>query len=279
MSDIQLDPAAQTDFSKAIRQIADANNIIKEKDTIIQDLQLKEEELKNEIQALEVNKKNLTEENSRIFQENNSGATRKKEQNEEATKNIEEEMKKLKEAREALEVERAELQKEKDEVEAGRAEAERIRLANEQESAELESKILESKRLSGSREDELEAIKAEREALETERRKQEIARDEVEKISLENQETLKRITEAQENANKLFNEIAVERQENERIKAITQNEIGSADFIKNEAFRMVQIFRQALHTFVQLNGTQVRIPEIAVDDLRFLVNDLIRQCE
>jgi hypothetical protein len=267
-----------TDMGFAINKIAEANNQIRAKEASIGDLATKESELKAEIEALEKNKKNLEKENFDKYESIKAAEARKAEQTEAATENLASEHESLETERASMIVEREALQKEKDEVEAIRSEAERLRVANEQTSGELESKILESKRFTESRDDQLAAIEAERVALETEKKKTAQMKEETEKLVLENQTILERIKEAQDNSQVTFDLISKERTENERIKTIAQNEIASADFIKNEAYRMTMIFRQALHTYLSVNGTEVRIPELTEAHMVFVAKELIAQC-
>lgn len=267
-----------TDMGFAINKIAEANNQIRAKEASIGDLATKEAELKAEIEALEKNKKNLEKENFDKYESIKAAEARKAEQTEAATENLASEHENLETERASMILEREALQKEKDEVEAIRSEAERLRVANEQTSGELESKILESKRFTDSRDDQLAAIEAERVALETEKKKTAQMKEETEKLVLENQTILERIKEAQDNSQVTFDLISKERTENERIKTIAQNEIASADFIKNEAYRMTMIFRQALHTYLSVNGTEVRIPDLKEEHMIFVAKELIAQC-
>lgn len=39
------------------------------------------------------------------------------------------------------------------------------------------------------------------------------------------------------------------------------------------------IFRQALHTFISVNGSTVRIPDLTEDDLKFVAKDIINQIQ
>lgn len=267
-----------TDMGFAINKIAEANNQIRAKEASIGELASKESELKIAIEALEKNKVNLEKENFEKYEQINAAEARKKEQTEAASENIASEHEDLETERASIIVEREALQKEKEEVEAMRSEAERLRVENEQISGELASKELESKRFTDSRDDQLAAIEAERVALETEKTKTAQMKEETEKLVLENQEILARIKEAQDTAQVTFDLISKERAENERIKTIAQQEVSSADFIKNEAYRMTMIFRQALHTYLSVNGTEVRIPDLKEEHMIFVAKELIAQC-
>lgn len=265
------------DMGFAINQIAEANNQIREKETTIGTLSAKEADLQKSVAALEANKRNLEEENNKKYNEGKDIGVRKEELMQVAQENIQKETEALEALRVEISTERETLEKEKAEVEAGRAEADRIRIDNEKVSAELESKILEAKRLSSGRDGTLEAIKTERAEVDTERKKTQILKDETTQIMEENKTILEKIEESRAGAEETFEAIRQERAENERIKAIAQAEVGSADFIKNEAHRLVMVFRQALHTFISVNGSTVRIPDLTPEDLKFVAKDIISQ--
>lgn len=194
-----------------------------------------------------------------------------------ASENMQAEKEALEKLREEVTAEKVELEKEKAEVEAGRAEADRVRLDNEKANADLDSKILEAKRLSGNREGQLIDLQNERQAIETEAKRTEILKKETTAVTEENRVILEKIEEARTQAEETFEAIRKEREENERIKNIAQAEVGSADFIKNEAYRLLMIFRQALHTFLSVNGHTVRIPDLTEADLKFVAKDIISQ--
>lgn len=194
-----------------------------------------------------------------------------------ASENMATETAALEKLRAEVTAEKEELEKEKAEVEAGKSEAERIRLDNEKANADLESKVLEAKRLSGNREGQLIDLQNERQAIETEAKRTEILKKETTAVAEENKAILEKIEEARAQAEVTFEAIRKEREENERIKTIAQAEVGSADFIKNEAHRLVMIFRQALGTFLSVNGHTVRIPDLKEEDLKFIAKDIISQ--
>lgn len=57
------------DMGFAINQIAEANNQIREKETTLTTLAAKEADLQKSVAALEVNKRNLEEENNKKYNE------------------------------------------------------------------------------------------------------------------------------------------------------------------------------------------------------------------
>lgn len=194
-----------------------------------------------------------------------------------ASENMATETASLEKLRAEVTAEKEELEKEKEQVEAGKAEAERVRLDNEKANADLESKILEAKRLSENREGQLIDLKNERQAIETEAKRTEILKKETTQVFEENKAILAKIEDAQSQAEVTFEAIRKEREENERIKTIAQAEVGSADFIKNEAYRLLMIFRQAMHTFLTMNGHKISIPDLKEEDLKFVAKDIISQ--
>lgn len=213
------------DMGFAINQIAEANNQIRAKESTLEALSAKEADLQKSVAALEVNKKNLEEENNKKFNEGKDIGARKEELLNVASENVKAEVEKLETLRVEITSEQEALAKERSEVESGRAEAERIRLENEKVSAELESKIAEAKRLSSGREDKLEAIRLERAEVDTELKKTQLLKDETTAEAERNKEILEKIEEAQKNANETFDTVRAERAENERIKAIAQAEV------------------------------------------------------
>lgn len=194
-----------------------------------------------------------------------------------ASENMALETANLEKLRAEIAEEKEAIEKEKAEVEAGKSEAERVRLDNEKANADLESKVLEAKRLSGNREGQLIDLQNERQAIETEAKRTEILKKETTAVTEENRKILEKIEEARTQAEETFEAIRKEREENERIKNIAQAEVGSADFIKNEAYRLLMIFRQALGTFLSVNGHIVRIPDLKEADLKFIIKDLVAQ--
>lgn len=275
--EVPVVPPAVQDMGFAINQIAEANNQIRAKESTLESLAAKESDLQKSVAALEANKKNLEEENNKKFMEGKDIGARKEELMQVASENIKAETEKLEALRVEIAAEQEALAKERAEVEAGRAEAERIRLDNERVSAELESKIAEAKRLSSGREDKLEAIRLERAEVDTELKKTQLLKDETTAEAERNKEILEKIEQAQKDASETFDTVRAERAEIERIKAIAQAEVGSADFIKNEAHRLVMIFRQALQTYISVNGTTVKISDLTQEDLKFVAKDLISQ--
>lgn len=266
-----------TNIGFAINEIAEANNQIRAKTVAIDDLKAKEEELKQSINTLEQNKVNLEKENLQKMNEGKDIGARKSELMQAASENMKSETEALENLRTEVLAEKEALEKEKEEVEAGRAEAERIRLDNEKVSSELESKVLEAKRLSSTREWQLIDLKNERQAIETEAKRTEILKNETTQIAEENKTILAKIEESRKQAEETFESIRKEREENERVKYIAQSELSSSEFLKNESYRMLMIFRQALHTFLSVNGHQVRIPDLTEKDLKFVAKDIIGQ--
>lgn len=262
-----------------IEAIAEANNIIKAKDASIKELETREAVLKDSIAALETNKANLERENSKIYGDNKDAEARKISQGKEAEENMKKLHDEIQAEREALKIEREEAEKVKAEAERAKSEAERIAEENKQAQAEVDSKVLETKRLSENRKQQIEDAKAEKEANEAACRRLEILKGEVEKEKIEKENQAERIELANKEAQEIYDRVHDERVKAEAIKTTAQQEQEAANFIKNEAYKVTMIMRQALHTFVQVNGTEVRVPEITDAHRLIMIRDFLAQCE
>lgn len=262
-----------------IEAIAEANNIIKAKDASIKELETREAVLKDSIAALETNKANLEKENSKIFSENKDAEARKLDQTTAAEENMKKLHAELEKEREAIKKEREEAEVIKAEAERVKAEAERLVEENKQVQAEVDSKTLEVKRLSEGRKQQIEDAKAEREANETACKRLEILKAEVEKEKIEKENQAERIELANKEAAETYDRVHDERVKAEAIKQTAQQEQEAANFIKNEAYKLTMIMRQALHTFVQVNGTEIRVAEITDAHRLLIIRDLIAQFE
>lgn len=266
-----------TDLGTAINQIAEANTQIRCKEANISELYTTVEKLKTEIETLETNKKNLEAENNKIFGENSNGRKRLEEREKDSMDHMTGEREKFESEKQEIQKERETIQTEREALEATKNEIERLKLDIENERATLLALETESKRLSSGRSLELEALEKEKEGIIQEGKKTKITKNQIEKEAEENRQILERIKEAQAGSEETFANIQKERQENERLKTIAQSEVASADFIKNEAYRLVMVFRQALHTFVQVNGTTVRIADLTDEDMKFVARDILEQ--
>jgi DNA repair exonuclease SbcCD ATPase subunit len=271
--------ATVTDVADGINQLAEINKQLLEKDQLLENLENKIESLEKSLPALELNKENLEKESLRIFNENKEAENRKKEQNEAALGNMDEERQKFENEKIAIAEEREIIAQERTDLERLKAEAEQTRIKHEEESATLESKVLESKRLSSTRADELKAIEDATTVLEEERKRTEIMRQETEARVEENRLLLEQIEAAKQWSQSIFDQITKERQQNEDAKRIAQSETEAATYIKNEAYRITLVFRQALNTFVQVNGTEIRIKEVDDEVRKFVMIDLLNQLE
>lgn len=266
-----------TDIGTAINQIAEANIQIRDKDATISALSSTLEKLQADITTLETNKKNLEAENNKIFGENSSGRKRFEERERDSMDHMTGEREKFEQEKQEIQKERETIQTEREALEATKNDIERLKIDIENERATLLALETESKRLSSGRALELEALEKEKEGIIQEGKKTKITKNQIEKEAEENRLILERIKEAQAGAEETFANIQKERQENERLKTIAQSEVASADFIKNEAYRLVMVFRQALHTFVQVNGTTVRIVDLTDEDMKFVARDILEQ--
>lgn len=160
-----------------------------------------------------------------------------------------------------------------------KVEAERLSEENKQAQAEVDSKTIEAKRLSEGRKQQIEAATAEREANEAACKHLEILKGEVEKEKEEKQQILNRIEEANKSTQERSDELIKQHQDAENMKRIAQQEQEAANFIKNESYKLTMIMRQALHTFVQMNGTEVRVKEITDEHRTLIIRDMLTQYE
>jgi hypothetical protein len=160
-----------------------------------------------------------------------------------------------------------------------KAEAERLVEENKQVQAEVDSKTLEVKRLSEGRAKQIEDVKVEREANEAACKHLEILKGEVEKEKAEKEQILARIEEANKSTQERSDELIKQHQDAENMKRIAQQEQEAANFIKNESYKLTMIMRQALHTFVQMNGTEVRVKDITDEHRTLIIRDMLSQYE
>lgn len=56
-------------------------------------------------------------------------------------------------------------------------------------------------------------------------------------------------------------------------------EQSAATYAKNEAQQLIQVFRQAIRTYTQVNGTTIQIEELTDEHRKFIAKDMVEQCE
>lgn len=149
-----------------------------------------------------------------------------------------------------------------------------IELAKEEIKAR-EKEIAESK---GARSFELTTITNLRAQQETELLKLNSMKEEALKVSEENKVILNEINSARDGAEKLMADINEARQKSEDRRIAAQNEVSSASYATETAKNMMNVFRQALSTYIQFAGSSIQIPEITDEHRRFIAKDLLSQC-
>jgi hypothetical protein len=268
-----------TDMKAAVQAIADANNIMQENDRTIATQEERKATLLKEVEALEQNKKNLTEENNKLYSDTKTTEARKLEQSDTAAESIKAEYEKLEAEKAAIVTDRALIEAEKVQHEQDRGTLDITKAELEEAKAQLESRESESKRLTAGRDAQYEKIKKEKEALDAENKRNEVLKVSIEATTAENAELLAKIEQAREDAQRFSEEAHEEQKTAALLKQNAQQEQEAANFIKNESYRLTMIFRQALQTFVQMNGTTVAISELTDEHRLFIAKDLLSQME
>lgn len=268
---------ATTDMGEAIQKIAEANNIMKENDATIKAQEEKKENLEKDIASLEQNKQQLTEENTKIYTENKKGEDRREEQKATAEKDIAEKMKALEDEQARIDGEKLELQKIRDQYEEDKGKMDRARAEMTEIEAQQKAHELEIKRMDEGRQHKIDLARKERAEVEQERAKLAVLKNAVEKERAENEAILARIEQARDDAAGFSEKANAEMRKAENDKRIAQEEQGAANYIKTEAYNLMIVFRQALNTFVQMNGTTIQISDITDEHRKFIIKDLYAQ--
>ena len=273
----QVAAIAETDYTKAILWIADANLVIKEKKAEIESLDTKEALLISEIKRYEVSREEIKQdaEKERIILEKllASKAEVETHQNTDYAQRMAE-----------LDTQEADLAVREQVVkdteitnEKSRDEAQKLIDANVKAQAEVDSKLSEAKHLSSGRKEELHSIEAERAEAEIAMAQMEVQRAEITKLSEEYTALYARVQESQANAEKLHADIEASRALAQTKIEEARTENNSAEYNKGMATLLTASFRQALHTYCQISGTAVQIPELTNEHKQWIADDLIRQ--
>lgn len=185
---------------------------------------------------------------------------------------------------EALEKERADIQAERESIKAERAalkadrdESDKLKAQIEEQKEEMKARELEILENKSGRSAQIAAIKEERAAQATEKLHLEAMREESIKAVDENRAVLEEINKAKAGSEQLMADINEARQKAEDRRVAAQNEISSASYIQDTARNMMTCFRQALNTYIQLNGQAIQIPEITDEHRLFIVKDMLSQ--
>lgn len=269
----------ETDYIKAILQIADANNIIKEKTTSIESLQRQEEELNVEITRYETSRDEIKKEaqDSANELERIKLAISTTKENEEKNVNV---------RIEELDTKEADLvEREKSysdsliEIERNRAEGQKITEDNTKAQANVDSKLEEAKRLSSQRKDETNALETKRSEAETATKRMEEQVKELEKATAEHEKARKGSEESRKGAEILHDEVNKSRETAERARQESISENNCAEYNKGMAKNLLEVFRQALHSYCQINGTAIQIAELTNEHKKWIAKDLMSQAE
>jgi len=161
--------------------------------------------------------------------------------------------------------------------EKNRNEAQNLIDANIKAQADVDSKLMEAKHLSSGRKDELNALEEAHKEAEMSIAKLEAHRVEVAQAAAEYTEMYNKVKASEENAKILHESIQKSREvaEQKIQEAIREN--NSAEYNKGMATMLTASFRQALHTFCQISGTSIKIPELTNEHKEWIAKDLIKQ--
>lgn len=276
MAEIKQDPV-EADFTKAILQIADANNIIKEKTATIENLSKKEAELISEVKRYEVSRDEIKQDAEKERAALETLLAKKSEAEKHENAHYANRIAEV-DAREAELVVReqaiknAEISNEKN-----RNEAQKLIDANIKAQAEVDSKLSEAQHLASGRQEELDVLEAKRKEAEMAMAKLEVQRGEIAQASAEYTEMYAKVKSSQDNAQALHDEIQKDREVAERKIQEARTENNSAEYNKGMATMLTASFRQALHTYCQISGSAIQIPELTNEHKKWIAEDLIRQ--
>jgi len=142
---------------------------------------------------------------------------------------------------------------------------------------ELKAREIEATTMSNARKGEIKAIEDNIAQQETEKLHLEAMRDEATKATDESRLVLEEINKARAGSEILMNDINAAREKAEDRRIAAQSEISSASYALDMAKNMMLVFRQALNTYIQLNGQAIQIPEITDEHRIFIVKDMLSQ--
>jgi len=105
----------------------------------------------------------------------------------------------------------------------------------------------------------------------------EVLRKQITAESEANSEKLKQINKALEQSKEIFDDINKQRQDIADKMEILNRETSTNDYLKNAEIQAAQQLRQALHSYIQIAGVEIKIPEITDDDRNTVMNFLKRE--
>lgn len=148
---------------------------------------------------------------------------------------------------------------------------------NEKVQADIDSKLAEAQHLSSQRKSEIAALEEKRKEAEMATLRMETQRSDItEESNRVNTESVK-LKESRDDAETLHNSIQEERRKLEQDKLDARTENNSAEYNKNMAKLLTEAFRQELHRYVQITGTEIKIPELTDAHKVWLAEDLMKQ--
>jgi hypothetical protein len=265
------------EYWEQVNKIATAINVLKEKEAIIKDLSSKEINLIANITKLESDKKALETENLKIFKSTEALNNRDVSEIENKKAFYEAKEEELKTKEEELKTKEWEILEMINKGKILNQENLKLEAKNKQLSDEAESKVKEAAYLKSSREWELKAIEEAQTKLNIERKHLETLKNEIQKQSAENSEILKEINRSKADIQNQFDELHKMKQDNEILRNNAQRDINSSDYLLWVLRNMIQVFRQELTRFIQINGSQVRIAEFTNEHRQIIIDDLKKQ--
>jgi len=256
-------------------EVADKVAIIKEKDKKIVELTAIEKELSLRVEKLKKDTEQLTRDN--IIMDNKTKAQNERSLNDlnKTRESIWIELENIKKERESIAKERISIAKEKEKVWILLWKNTTSLEKSKQLDAEITSKKTEIKRLWKARKEEIQILEDKRKEIDNLIRQNKKLEINIEKISKENKKVLTSIKKAQSDAETTQDNLQKERLELEQLRqnAITEN--NSAEYNKNIAKTLQITFRQALHTYIQYNWTEIKLLEITDEDKKFIAKTLL----
>ncbi len=267
----------ETDQKEAILRIAESNNVIRDQEAKIAELSARQEALKAEVVKYEQAKQEVSKENAQLAAELERNRAALEKQKNALNDSFDSREKELADREEIVSLKEKQLADFEVESTKKRAELEALKAEAEKADADTESKLENIKKIKASRDAEIAELEAKRVEAETEVKKLQVLKAKVEEEAAQLQDLKDRVSESERNAVELSNSITEERRQLEIVRQAAANESSCADFNKATAGHLIQVFRQALHSHVQLAGTAIAIPELTDEHKEWIAKDLLKQ--
>lgn len=269
---------APTNIADALIQLAEAQNVIREKEGISADLTTKITLLKAEVERYEVAKAEVSKEVAGLANELETTKKAIATQSTSLNESFDAREAKLKDKEAEIELREEEHKAKIIEISQRNAESNRLAEENAKVQADIDSKLLAVKGLKANRDNELATLEATRTSTIIEQNKLEVLRTTVQNETEEKRQILIRIQESEKNATDMHEIVTKERQALELLKGTVAHESASADYNLGMARNLTACFRQALHTYAQIAGTGIQIPELTEEHKIWIAKDLLAQC-